>query len=472
VTIKRHSPLVDGRAGYLGLHGYVSFERMRGYSRERIRSIVLHEMMHRVQHHYGATSWYTNWPAEPLAFYSAQSFGRPPVEIAPWPAPETHFFRLQSPGNHVNNKGPYYYDPSDWGHLFEVLTSDPVSWVGRPGYGHDVHEAYLRHVEMHGLSSLALGSFLRSYGLSPHEFFRRAHIEAVTSYSPTAPIPALAPQHVRFAFQRGQSADVAAALVDGSLQVASRLSCAYERPGGQGGAASVPLRMTGRERARCRHGQALLPGGFQVLTVRLDPDAVWRLRPTIHFTVRTEVSPLDRHQPAISQLLVWAFEDTGSAVGRQWSEITRAHALGTMATNANVVRRYTLTPAQDTNSVHLLVSHPGYEWMGYEVDVDVDVETRTPDQDEDGVRDEYDNCPREPNPDQRDADKDEIGDACDNCVYVWNLDQWDRDSDLLGDACDSDQSDSYLADLVVTKWCFRASSTLPIPPRPRACGSW
>jgi hypothetical protein len=73
------------------------------------------------------------------------------------------------------------------------------------------------------------------------------------------------------------------------------------------------------------------------------------------------------------------------------------------------------------------------------------------DQDGDGVPDDADNCPLEPNADQTDTDGDDQGDACDldddndmvddgadNCPLVPNLDQADFDDDGQGDACDLD----------------------------------
>ncbi len=80
-----------------------------------------------------------------------------------------------------------------------------------------------------------------------------------------------------------------------------------------------------------------------------------------------------------------------------------------------------------------------------------------PDADSDGVADASDNCPRTPNPDQRDSDGDGVGDACasgpcagfggdsdhdavcqvrDNCPDVPNSAQRDSDGDGIGDVCD------------------------------------
>jgi len=71
------------------------------------------------------------------------------------------------------------------------------------------------------------------------------------------------------------------------------------------------------------------------------------------------------------------------------------------------------------------------------------------DRDGDGVRDCFDNCPRDSNPGQADLDGDGAGDACDpdddadgvadvndNCPRVSNPDQLDEDQNGVGDACE------------------------------------
>ena len=60
------------------------------------------------------------------------------------------------------------------------------------------------------------------------------------------------------------------------------------------------------------------------------------------------------------------------------------------------------------------------------------------DYDEDGLEDDFDNCPWNPNPTQLDRDSDGWGDACDTCLSTWNPNQFDRDNDGKGDWCDED----------------------------------
>ncbi len=83
------------------------------------------------------------------------------------------------------------------------------------------------------------------------------------------------------------------------------------------------------------------------------------------------------------------------------------------------------------------------------------------DTDQDGVNNELDNCPMDPNPNQEDMDGDEIGDACDsvdnsdddgdgvqnfedNCPFVANPGQSDVDGNNIGDACDDADDDGVL----------------------------
>jgi RHS repeat-associated protein len=82
-----------------------------------------------------------------------------------------------------------------------------------------------------------------------------------------------------------------------------------------------------------------------------------------------------------------------------------------------------------------------------------------PDSDGDGVSDDVDNCPNDPNPEQTDTDSDTQGDACDpdddgdgvvdtldNCPLTANPDQLDTDGDTMGNACDADDDDDGLED--------------------------
>ncbi len=61
-----------------------------------------------------------------------------------------------------------------------------------------------------------------------------------------------------------------------------------------------------------------------------------------------------------------------------------------------------------------------------------------PDMDNDGVVNEADAYPLDPNRSRPDADGDGLNDGVDNCPAVPNADQADLDRDGLGDACDSD----------------------------------
>jgi len=85
--------------------------------------------------------------------------------------------------------------------------------------------------------------------------------------------------------------------------------------------------------------------------------------------------------------------------------------------------------------------------------------TAPADTDGDGVPDERDTCPEQPDPDQLDTDRDGTGDACDgdddgdgvfdeddSCPMLANPDQHDTDGDGAGDACDQDDDGDAVAD--------------------------
>ena len=79
------------------------------------------------------------------------------------------------------------------------------------------------------------------------------------------------------------------------------------------------------------------------------------------------------------------------------------------------------------------------------------------DYDNDGLEDDFDNCPWVANTDQADSDGDGIGDACDNCKTVANPDQSDLDGDGLGDVCDPDMDGDGV---------LNAADTCPRVPNP------
>ena len=67
--------------------------------------------------------------------------------------------------------------------------------------------------------------------------------------------------------------------------------------------------------------------------------------------------------------------------------------------------------------------------------------------DDDGMEDDFDNCPFSFNPTQSDGDGDLRGDDCDNCPVSANFDLADSDADGDGDACDGDADGDLIENL-------------------------
>jgi hypothetical protein len=79
------------------------------------------------------------------------------------------------------------------------------------------------------------------------------------------------------------------------------------------------------------------------------------------------------------------------------------------------------------------------EPTGIPFDAAIDAVPDAPgDRDNDGVKDNVDNCPDQPNPDQADEDRDGLGDVCDPCPPSPN--NTDSDHDGVGDDCDPNPS--------------------------------
>ncbi|MEL6178938.1 MAG: thrombospondin type 3 repeat-containing protein, partial [Myxococcota bacterium] len=69
------------------------------------------------------------------------------------------------------------------------------------------------------------------------------------------------------------------------------------------------------------------------------------------------------------------------------------------------------------------------------------------DSDGDGLRDDADNCPQTPNPEQLNNDGDLFGDACDICQSIFEASFSDLDNDGVGDVCDDDDDNDGIEDL-------------------------
>jgi len=83
-------------------------------------------------------------------------------------------------------------------------------------------------------------------------------------------------------------------------------------------------------------------------------------------------------------------------------------------------QRKRLTPEQATLAAHgVIIAQPD-----------------PPDTDGDGIGDDADNCPADPNSLQKDSDNDSVGDPCDNCPGLFNPCQEDIDGNGVGDVCD------------------------------------
>ena len=67
--------------------------------------------------------------------------------------------------------------------------------------------------------------------------------------------------------------------------------------------------------------------------------------------------------------------------------------------------------------------------------------------DNDGMEDDFDNCPFMANSEQTDTDGDGMGNSCDNCRSASNPSQADADGDRLGDTCDDDADGDTLPNL-------------------------
>ncbi len=142
------------------------------------------------------------------------------------------------------------------------------------------------------------------------------------------------------------------------------------------------------------------------------------------------------------------------AAGSGDFEIDRTGSTFTFSLDGNVLH---VGPVSTLNAEKISLNIRSFEGGGAEfgtLAVDHIIVEGTPiiaDADEDGVADEDDNCPIDPNPNQIDTDQDGAGDACDadddndtvldgndNCPLDVNPDQVDTDGDGAGDACDED----------------------------------
>ena len=76
----------------------------------------------------------------------------------------------------------------------------------------------------------------------------------------------------------------------------------------------------------------------------------------------------------------------------------------------------------------------------------INVNQKPADKDNDGISDNTDNCPNVYNPSQKNSDNDTFGDACDNCPFIDNPSQADEDKDGIGDICEPDKDNDGIID--------------------------
>ncbi|MBU8932995.1 MAG: M28 family peptidase [candidate division Zixibacteria bacterium] len=141
----------------------------------------------------------------------------------------------------------------------------------------------------------------------------------------------------------------------------------------------------------------------------------------------------------VDHLLVEANDGTGwvevtrhiTSGGLNWrhNSITDADILGVgLSLTATMQIRFTVNDADPQSIVEAGID--GFSAVTYACE-------DNPDLDGDGVVNEEDNCPNDPNPGQEDGDEDGVGDICDNCPNDPNPGQEDSDEDGVGDICDN-----------------------------------